>query len=119
MPDATFVHGNPLMVDYTPSANVDVGDVVVVGGVPHVAHVAIPNGVKGAVSARNGVYRLTAAGNYSPGNKVYWNATASKITTGVGSHPHFGFIAPSSDPSGDGQPVDVIHVPDGSATSAE
>lgn len=119
MAEATFLRGDPLMVNHTPSSEVEAGDVVVVGAVPFVAHNNIAANALGAVAARGGEYRMVAAGNYAPGAKVYWNATAGKITTGVGSHPHFGFISPDSDPSGDNQPVDVIHAPDGTATAAE
>ena len=35
--EATFKHGDPLFVDYTPGSAVDAGDVVVIDSVPHVA----------------------------------------------------------------------------------
>lgn len=116
--EAAFVHGSPIMLDYTPSGAVAAGEVVIVGVLPLVAHNAIEANALGAVAAGGGVYDLVAAGNYSPGAKVYWNTSANKITTGVGSHPHFGFIVPSSDPGADGDTVRVLHCPDGSATAA-
>lgn len=116
--EAVFSHGSPLMVDYTPTAAVDAGDVVVVGDRPLVAHADIAADELGALAAGGGVYKLTSAGNYSPGVKVYWNASTGKITTAVGSHKHFGFIVPSSDPGADGDEVIVHHCPDGSATAA-
>lgn len=118
MAEATFVHGDPLMVDYTPSGDVTAGDVVVIGVIPYVAHVDIPAGVKGAVAARGGVYGGIAAGNYAPGAKIYWDASEGEFTTATGEHPHFGFIVPSSDPAADQSPVVVEHCPDGSATAS-
>lgn len=118
MAQATYRHGDPVMVDYTPGAAVAAGDVVVIGDKPYVAHRDIEANRLGAVASEGGVYRLTAAGNYAPGDKVYWDDTNNKITTGVGSHPHFGFIVPSSDPAADGDDVDVEHRPDGTATAA-
>lgn len=115
---AQFYQGTPLMLDYTPSGAVNAGDVVVIGGRPYVAHTDIAANQLGAVSAGGGVYVCTAAGNYAPGTKVYWNDSTNKITTAVGSHPHFGWIVPSSDPAADGDPVIVQHAPDGSATAA-
>lgn len=119
MAEAAFVHGDPLMVDYTPSSDVAAGDVVVIGVIPYVAHGDIPANTKGAVAARGGVYQGIAAGNYAPGAKVYWDADEGEFSTAVGSLPHFGFIVPSSDPAADGDPVIVEHCPDGSTTSAE
>ena len=118
MAQATLVHGKPLMVDYTPGSAVSAGDVVVIGAIPYVAHTDIPANTLGAVAAHGGVYDLTAAGNYAPGAKVYWNDSANKITTATGSHPHFGYIVPSSDPAGDGSSVRVEHRPDGTATAS-
>jgi predicted RecA/RadA family phage recombinase len=116
MAQATFRHGKPLMVDYTPGSDVSAGDIVLVGVIPFVAHSDINANVLGAVAARHGVYRLTAEGNLSPATKVYWDHTAKKITvtTNSGANKHFGFILPSSDPAADGDPVDVVHDPDGS-----
>ena len=117
---ATLRYGNPLMVSHTPSGDdVSAGDVVVIGAVPYVAHLDITDGELGSLAARGGVYRLIADGDYAPGAKVYWDDTANKITTAVGSHPHFGFIVPSSDPATDGDELDVEHTPDGSATADE
>lgn len=119
MAEAEFFHGSPLMVDYIPSGAVAAGTVVLVDGKPRVAHLDIAANGLGALAHRGGVYRMIAAGNYAPGNKVYWNHTSKKITTAVGSHPHFGTIVPSSDPAADGSVVYVEHDPDGTATAAE
>ena len=51
MAEATFVHGNPVMVDYTPSGTtVSAGQVVVVNGYPLIAHKDIADGELGALS---------------------------------------------------------------------
>jgi predicted RecA/RadA family phage recombinase len=119
MPALIFHQGHPLMVDYTPSGAVAAGDVVVISGRPYVAHNAIAANTLGALAMEGGVYKGIAAGNYAPGQKVYWNASTGKITTAVGSHPHFGWIVPSSDPGADEDPVVVLHAPDGTATASE
>lgn len=119
MATATLHQGNPLMVDYTPSADVAAGDVILIGAIPYVAHRPIPANTLGAVAARGGVYRGLSAGNYAPGQKVYIDITAKKFTQAVGEHPHFGFIVPSSDPTGDNSEIIVEHAPDGTATAGE
>jgi hypothetical protein len=116
--DAEFLHGSPLMVKYTPSgAATPVGAVIVVANYPFVAHGRIEDGVLGALASRGGVYRCIADGNLAPGAKVYWDDTANKITVtaAAGARKHFGFILPQSDPVADGDPVDVIHAPDGTS----
>lgn len=116
---AEFHQGNPLMVDYTPSADVSAGDVVVINEIPHVAHKDIASGELGAVARRGGVYRLTAdASTIEPGDKVWWDPVNEKITEGTSSadvNVMFGWVSPDSDPGADGAEVIVEHNPDGSA----
>jgi predicted RecA/RadA family phage recombinase len=116
---AVFHHGHSLMVDYTPGSAVAAGDVVVIGDKPYVAHRDLPANELGALAAGGGVYKGVAAGNYAPGEAVYWNDTANKFTQAVGGHPHFGYIVPNSNPAADGDVVYVEHAPNGSATAAE
>jgi predicted RecA/RadA family phage recombinase len=72
---AVFVQGDPLMVDYTPNADVAAGDVVDLGNCVGVAHHPILAGRTGAISVDGGVYDfLKFAGEaialWAP---VYWD----------------------------------------------
>jgi hypothetical protein len=100
---ATFRHGNPIMVDYTPAAgDVAPGDVVLVGEVATnntagysaiacVAHTAIPNNVKGAVAAGGGVYECVNLNNAANGAVVFFDGT-NKVTTVTNTKAKFGYI---------------------------
>jgi len=106
------------MVDYTPALAVSAGEVVVIGSLPLVAHLDIPANTLGAVAAAGGVYKMTAGGAISAGAKVYWDASNSKVVaSGVSGAKHFGFCAPNSSATEDGDTVEVIHAPDGTALS--
>lgn len=99
----TFRHGNPIMVDYTPSSgDVDAGDVVIigavatnntsgVGGLACIAHVAIANNVKGSVAVGGGVYAAVNLNNAADGALVWWDGT-DKVTTVTNTKAKFGYI---------------------------
>ena len=57
---AAFFHGEPQMIDYTPSADIAAGEVKVIGNVPAIAHIPIANGVPGAVAIGGGIYNCLA-----------------------------------------------------------
>lgn len=81
---ASYVQGDCL-IDYTPSAAVAAGDVVVLNDLVTVAPVAIAANKLGAVSIE-GVWSLPKAAAASgkaigQGAVVYWDATAGNITT--------------------------------------
>lgn len=89
---ASYVQGDCLL-DYTPSAAVAAGDVVVLGDLVTVAPVAIAANKLGAVAVE-GVFELPkASGAISQGVIVYWDATAGNITTTVGSNKRAGKAA--------------------------
>lgn len=106
------------MVPYTPSSAVSAGDVVVIGDIPFVAIHDIAAGVQGSVAARGGTYEALVDDDYEPGENVYWDDSSNKLTQAVGSHKHFGYLSPDSDPAADGDTVEVIHAPNGTATAA-
>lgn len=84
------------MIDYTPGADVSAGDVVLLGNTTGltcgVVHVDIANGVQDAIAAGGGVYdavNLDNAANYA---KVWWDASADKVTTTSTNNALFGFV---------------------------
>ena len=114
---ATFRHGDPRQVDYTPSgADVAAGDVVEVGKTPMVAHLAIADGELGALAAGYGVYRMTADAAIAMGEVVYWDASAEKVTETASGNFLFGIAVSAS--GADGDEIDVLHQPDGKAAAA-
>lgn len=108
---AQFRSGNPVMGEYTPGAAVSAGDVVVLGEMPCVAHAAIAANELGALAAGGGIYRVTAAGPLAAGALVYWDDTNNKVTATATGNKAFGFVAPGSSASADGDAVDVVHYP--------
>lgn len=113
--EATFRHGDPVMVDYTPSgADVDAGDVVLIGNTTGltcaVAHSDIADGDKGALAAGGGVYELTNLDNAATGAKVWWDDSANKATTTSTNNAQFGFVV-SRGGGGANSACDVLHKP--------
>lgn len=97
MAEATFRHGDPLMIDYTPgSGNLSAGQVVLLGNTAGltcgVAHRDIENGVLGALAAGGGVYDATNLNNAANFAKVYWDDSVNKLTTVSTNNALFGFI---------------------------
>jgi len=77
---ASYVQGDCL-IDYTPSAAVAAGDVVVLNDLVTVAPRAIAANSLGAV-AIEGVFSMPkASGAIGQGALVYWDATNSNVTT--------------------------------------
>lgn len=93
--DCTLHHGSPLMIDYTPSADVAAGDVVVVGELPLIAHRDIPDGRLGALAAGGGVYTIAkeAPAVITAGAALYWDAGDQVVTTTASTHKLFGFAS--------------------------
>jgi predicted RecA/RadA family phage recombinase len=82
MPISRFLHEGDF-VDYTPSADVASGDVVVQNGLVGIALRPILSGTLGALAVE-GVFELPKATGASTaidvGKKVYWNATNKQVT---------------------------------------
>lgn len=77
---ASYVQSDDLL-DYTPSAAVAAGDVVVLNDLVCVAPRAIAANALGAVAAE-GVWSMPkATGAIGQGALVYWDATAGNVTT--------------------------------------
>lgn len=108
MADATYRHGDPVMVDYTPaSGNIAEGTVLALGsvtantsgtgGLAVVAHKAITNSTLGAVSVGGGVYAMVNLNNAATGAKVYWDLqnNTRKVTTVSTNNVRMGYIVAS------------------------
>ena len=106
MAEATFRHGDPVMVDYTPSSgNIAEGQVVVTGTVTgntagygviaRIAHRPITNNTLGALAAGGGVYAVTNLNNAADGALVYWDDSNNKVTTVSTNNAQFGVVVGS------------------------
>lgn len=96
MAQATFYHGDPQMVDYTPSGAVTAGDVVVQGSVPMIAHRDIPANRLGALAAGGGFYDCDCNAAIAAGDAVWWDDTNNRVTETATSNTHFGFAEEAS-----------------------
>lgn len=116
MAQATFYHGSPTMVDYTPSgAAISAGDVKIVNNVPLVAHKDIADGYLGALAAFGGIYLVTGNAAISAGKRVYWVDADNEVSETADGNKHFGYTVSAC--SGDGSTCYVLHMPDGHAQS--
>ena len=112
--EATFRHGDPVMVDYTPSAgDISAGEVVLVGNTTGwtcgVAHRDITNTELGALAAGGGVYDVKVASNYAVGTKVYWDDTNSVLTSTSTNMSQFGLTVEAA--AAANAVVKVLHHP--------
>lgn len=115
--EATFRHGDPTMVDYTPAAgDVAAGQVVLAGNTAGlttlVAHVSIANNTLGALAAGGGVYDVTNLNNAANYAKVYWDDANSKITTVSTNMALFGYVVENGG-GGANSVCRALHVPNG------
>ena len=122
MGNATFRHGAPIMIDYTPSAgDVSAGDVVIVGTVGSntggtgalacVAHVPIANNALGALACGGGVYDIICLQNSVIGTKVWWDdSTPTKVTTTSTNNAMFGIVVDNAG-GGANSVCRVLHQP--------
>ncbi len=121
MAEATFRHGAPVMVDYTPSsANIAEGEVVVQGSVTGntggyglfagIAHRPILNNVLGALAAGGGEYAVINLNNAATGAVVYWSDSVNKVTTVSTNNAQFGMVV-SGGGAGANTTCYVLHDP--------
>lgn len=91
---ASYKHGKPIMVEYTPGADVDAGDVIVTGGSPRVAHQPLTSGELSHLAASGGVYEMTGDAEIAADVGVYWDASAEKVsaTDDSAANAFFGFL---------------------------
>jgi hypothetical protein len=96
MAEATFRHGNPTNIDYTPAdGDIDAGAVVLLGNTTGitcgVAFRDMENNVQGALSV-GGVYDVTNLNNAANYAVVYWDDSANKVTTVSTNNAKFGYV---------------------------
>jgi hypothetical protein len=106
---AEFVHGEPLMVDFTPGTAIAANQVVVTADSVRIAHKPIAANTLGALAAVNGVYRATADGAIPTDTRVYWNASTSKLTLTAGNNKLIGVTLEAS--AADGNRILFRHDP--------
>jgi predicted RecA/RadA family phage recombinase len=111
--EADFRGGLPLMVPYTAGADIDAGDMVLVGNTTGwtlgVAHHPIANGVTSDLSAGGGWYDCMVASNYAAGSKVYKPAGNAILTTTSTNNALFGFTLEAA--AAANAVVKVLHKP--------
>jgi hypothetical protein len=114
---AEFVKGNYDVMDYTPTADVATGAVVVIGDTPCVCN--LPGGFTYdstrptrmmALAIRGGFYRGVADGAIAARKRVYWDATNSKFTLSAVGNKVFGVSRNTS--AADGDYIEVEHDPE-------
>lgn len=123
MADSTFRHGDPVMVDYTPSSgNIALGEVVVLGSVTAntsgtgavvgIAHRPITNSTLGALAVGGGVYDMVNLNNAATGAKVYWDIANNtrKVTSVSTNNAVFGWIVADGG-GGANTTAKVVHAP--------
>jgi predicted RecA/RadA family phage recombinase len=85
--------GEGLAIDYTPTADVATGDVIVQGDLVGVARTPIAAGAPGSLSIA-GLFdfaKATGAGSgIAVGTKVYWDSAAKVATATVGTNKYLG-----------------------------
>lgn len=114
--EAQFLFGDPLMIDHTPGGAVAVGEVVIVGNTPRIAHRAIAANELGALAAGGGVYQCKAqsSADLASGVRVFWDNTNNVVTTTASGNLAFGFTAAAITKDKTGP---VVHRPDGVAAA--
>lgn len=113
MAEATFRHGDPVMVDYTAGADIVAGQIMLLGNTTGlangIAHKAIANTALGALGVGGGVYDVKVAGNYAAYSKVYWDDANAVLTTTSTNMSLFGFTVETA--AAANAIVKVLHQP--------
>jgi predicted RecA/RadA family phage recombinase len=110
---AELYHGDPLMIDYTPSAAVTAGDMVAMSSAVLVAHRDIAANELGAMAYPSGtaVYKITLAtgASFSAGAPVTVDLATGEAEAGLGTGPQFGKCVKAADQSAGDTYVNVVH----------
>lgn len=122
MADTVFIKGDTAAADYTPTADIAPGQVVIVGNIPMIHNrlepfvydAGRPNRMVG-LARRGGYYMVAAAAGTQAGTRVFWDNTNKRVTTTATSNKHFG-ITGNVAAVNDGDQIPVEHQPQGLAT---
>jgi predicted RecA/RadA family phage recombinase len=107
--EVIFKQGTPLMVDHTPAGTVLGGQPEVVGDVVLIPHRDLAASKQGALAGGGGIYEVIADAVIAAGVRVYWNASAGKVTETEGANKIFGWSVAAV--SGDGVKFLCVHMP--------
>ena len=72
-------------VTYTPSADMNAGDIAMVGGIPMAANVPIPANTPGTLHFLGGGNAVKDSSVFNQGDRVYWNPTGNPVNGVAGS----------------------------------
>ena len=103
------------MVAYTAGADINAGDVVLLGNSAGItcgiAHLDIANAAVGSLAVGGGIYDIISLQNSANYTKVYWDSsTPTKVTTTSTNNALFGFIVEGGS-LGANTTVSVLHHP--------
>lgn len=120
--EARFVKGDTVKyIRHTPSGDIAAGEVVVIDGVPYVAHLAIPANVLGNLAAEGGEYELLKDGTSGPaiaqGEGVAWIEADNLATDVLTGNVHFGTCTEAAGASA--ATVRVLHRPNLASTNED
>lgn len=105
---ARFVRGEDvLMMNYTPSGAIAVGEVKAVNDILGICHRPIADGELGALAISGGTYECTGDAVIAAGVHVYWDDSANKVTETIGSNKYFGKTVSAC--TGDAELCEVAH----------
>lgn len=83
MATATYVSGNPVVIDYTPSGAATAGDVVIQGLVPGIVQTDLEANQLGSLRVFGSIERFTTAATFDVMDMAFYNADSKTITDTV------------------------------------
>lgn len=105
---AVFVRGHDVLtMNYTPVADVNAGDVVVVGDIPAICVRPILAGQLGGLNISGGTYKVAGDAAIAAGTPVYWVDASNKVSATAGANKYFGIAVEAC--TGDGDEFEVAH----------
>lgn len=105
---AQFVRGEDVLtMNHIAGANIEAGDVVIVGGLVGIATRPILSGKLGGLNISGGTYKVKGDAAIAAGVDVYWVVASGKVTATAGANKYFGTTVSAC--SGDGVLFEVAH----------
>ena len=109
--------GSSIMIDHTPAGTVLGGQPEVIGDLVLIPHRDLAANVKGALAAGGGIYEVTGDAAIAAGKRVYWNASAGKVTQTEGSNKVIGYTIDAAI-GANNEIGRIVHVPEPGATDS-